>query len=152
MESIFFCLNKNIQSRVIRQILIALVCNVLFCCYMLFKFDVNRDVPYNDIPAAILLLLYFLFEASWLSFSLFILSNVLLRISIYFAKRMGLSNLSVLLISMIRYTLVYFLISFFELDTEVKISFTLVYLIIVAMTEIEVIYNSYRSTANTIDN
>ena len=152
MESIFFCLNKNIQSRVIRQILIALVCNVLFCFYMLFKFDVNRDVPYNDIPTAILLLLYFLFEASWLSFSLFILSNVLLRISIYFEKRMGLSNLSVLLISMIRYTLVYFLISFFELDTEVKISFTLVYLIIVAMTEIEVIYNSYRSTANTIDN
>jgi len=153
MESIFFCLNKNIRSRLIRQILIALVCNVLFCCYMLFKFNVSRDVPYNDVPIAVLLLLYWLFKASWLSFSLFILSNVFLRISIYLAKRMLLeSNLSLLLISMIRYTLVYFLISFFEEDTEVKISFTLIYLIIVAITEFIEIYNSQRSSANTLDN
>jgi hypothetical protein len=62
------------------------------------------------------------------------------------------SNLSLLLISMIRFTLVYFLISFFEEDTEVKISFTLVYLIIVAITEFEEIYNSHRSSANTMDN
>lgn len=153
MESTFFCLNKNIRSRLIRQILIALVCNVLFCCYMLFKFNVSRDVPYNDVPIAVLLLLYWLFKASWLSFSIFILSNVLLRISIYLAKRMLLeSNLSLLLISMIRYTLVYFLISFFEEDTEVKISFTLIYLIIVAITEFIEIYNSQRSSANTLDN
>ena len=153
MESIFFYLNKNIRSRLIRQVLIALVCNVLFCCYMLFKFNVSRDVPYNDVPIAVLLLLYWLFKASWLSFSLFILSNVLLRISIYLAKRMLLeSNLSLLLISMIRYTLVYFVISFFEVDTEVKISFTLIYLIIVAITEFIEIYNSHRSSANTLDN
>jgi hypothetical protein len=152
MESIFFCLNKNIRSRLIRQILIALVCNILFCCYMLFKFNVSRDVPYNDVAIAVLLLLYWLFKASWLSFSLFILSNVLLRISIYLAKRMLLeSNLSLLLISMIRYTLVYFVISFFEEDTEVKISFTLIYLIIVAITEFVEIYNSHRSSANTLD-
>ena len=153
MESIFFCLNKNIRSRLIRQVLIALVCNVLFCCYMLFKFNVSRDVPYNDVPIAVLLLLYWLFKASWLSFSLFILSNVLLRISIFLAKRIGLeSNLSVLMISMIRYTLVYFVISFFEEDTEVKISFTLIYLIIVAITEFIEIYNSHRSSANNMDN
>jgi hypothetical protein len=152
MESIFFCLNKNIRSRLIRQVLIALVCNVLFCCYMLFKFNVSRDVPYNDVPIAVLLLLYWLFKASWLSFSLFILSNVFLRISIFFAKRIGLeSNLSVLMISMIRYTLVYFVISFFEEDTEVKISFTLIYLIILAITEFVEIYNSHRSSANTMD-
>jgi hypothetical protein len=119
---------------------------------MLFKFNVSRDVPYNDVPIAFLLLLYWLFKASWLSFSLFILSNVLLRISIFLAKRIGLeSNLSVLMISMIRYTLVYFVISFFEEDTEVKISFTLIYLIIVAITEFLEIYNSHRSSANTMD-
>jgi hypothetical protein len=152
MQSFLLSLDKNIRSRILKQILIALFCNVLFSCYLTYKIYTSSDQCPEIGTMLLFYPLYSLYSATWLSLYLFVCCNVLLKISIYLAKRKVLeSNLSLLLISMIRYTLVYFLISFFEEDTEGKIRFTLIYLIIVAITEFVEIYNSHRSSANTMD-